>query len=251
MPSVTSPHDHAVAQAASVRFLLLGDVGVGKSSFVETFIALLPNVCSVKSSEELFSVVDQGDPPTPLKMSTVRVTTGPILANSNKGSDPLGLIPPPWFLITGTGALADQSPPTVAFYFVLYELKPIDLLYMKLIHERVNLVPILAKSDTVSEKQVLRLKRRMQKQLQESGIKVHNLGLESGTAEAQTRGSVPFAVSTGRDPRYKQQWWPQERWGLNTPGLTHRSELAQLVQMCVYERFREAQEDAARKVIAW
>ncbi|KAG0001131.1 hypothetical protein BGZ79_005045 [Entomortierella chlamydospora] len=141
-----------------------------------------------------------------------------------------------WFLITGSGA---HSLPTCAFYFVLYELKPVDILYMKLIHERVNLVPIITKSDTLSEKELWVLKKRMIRQLKLNGINFHTFGMSLATVEKMTElhqwGAAPFVVSSRR----------------NQDGSLFESELQLLVNMCLYDRFRCSQEDVARKTIAW
>ncbi|KAF8924564.1 hypothetical protein BGZ58_001667 [Dissophora ornata] len=141
-----------------------------------------------------------------------------------------------WFLISGSGA---HSLPTCAFYFVLYELKPVDILYMKLIHERVNLVPIITKADTLSQKELWVLKKRMIRQLKLNGINFHTFGLDLATVEKMTEqrqwGAAPFVVSTRRD----------------RDGNLFQSDLQQLVKMCLYERLRHLQEDAVHKVIAW
>ncbi|KAF9983309.1 hypothetical protein BGZ65_001930 [Modicella reniformis] len=141
-----------------------------------------------------------------------------------------------WFLIAGSGA---HSLPTCAFYFVLYELKPVDILYMKLIHERVNLVPIITKADTLSQKELWMLKRRMIRQLKLNSINFHTFGVDLATVEKMTEqrqwGAAPFTVSSRRDAN----------------GNLFESELQSLIRMCLYERFRHSQEDAVRKVIAW
>ena len=141
-----------------------------------------------------------------------------------------------WFLMAGARA---HTLPTCAFYFVLYELKPVDILYMKLVHERVNLVPIITKADTVSPRELWVLKRRMIRQLKLNGIKFHTFGMDLETVEAMTDrhewGAAPFTVSTRRDEN----------------GQLAHSELGQLIKLCLYEQFRHSQEEAARKVIEW
>ncbi|KAG0213828.1 hypothetical protein BGX28_003502 [Mortierella sp. GBA30] len=278
-----------------------GDVGVGKSSFIDTFISTLSDVQSNQVLEEFIPETATAASPatarnTPaIRLSTVRVRTGPILhqddgSPASQSDDSLGLLPPKidiparevsfvtlpgyssttnpsqilsmtdnylsqhlhkatnifsstiapsqlaWFLIAGSGA---HSLPTCAFYFVLYELKPIDILYMKLIHERVNLVPILTKADTLSQKELWVLKKRMIRQLKLNGIHFHTFGYDLDTVEKMVGqrqwGGSPFVISTRRD---------QE-------GRLFESELHSLVKICLYERFRHSQEDAARKVISW
>ncbi|KAG0326686.1 hypothetical protein BGZ99_009184 [Dissophora globulifera] len=285
----------------SLRFLLLGDVGVGKSTFIDSFISTLSNVQSNEVLEEFIPKPATSLPPSaslnpsPIRLSTVRVQTDPILqphldAKRQQPTDPLGLLPPKiqvparevsfvtipgyssttnpstvlnmtdnyldhhlltttsifspsitssqmaWFLIAGSGA---HSLPTCAFYFVLYELKPVDILYMRLIHERVNLIPIITKADTLSKKELWVLKKRMIRKLKLNGINFHTFGLGLEAVETMTEqrqwGAVPFTVSTRR----------------GEDGNLVESELQQLVKLCLYDRFRYSQEDAVRKVITW
>ncbi|KAI1296204.1 hypothetical protein EDD11_007500 [Mortierella claussenii] len=110
---------------------------------------------------------------------------------------------------------------------------------MKMIHERVNLVPIITKVDTLSEREIWVLKKRMIRQLRMNGIHFHTFGMDPAEvqqmAEKHQLGAAPFVISTRRDE----------------DGQLHRSELQTLVSMCLYERFRYTQEDAARKAILW
>ncbi|KAG0212318.1 hypothetical protein BGX33_003688 [Mortierella sp. NVP41] len=283
------------ATAASLRFLLLGDVGVGKTSFVNTFANCLENVQVNSPIDESIPVPSSSSTQTPpaINLPGVHLATNPVLGQDSAASpfdDPLGLLPPKvlipardidfitlpgysatinpsttlsltdnylnhhlhtvtsifspaipssqlaWFLIAGSHA---HSLPTCAFYFVLFELKPIDILYMKMIHERVNLIPVIAKADTLSQNELWVLKKRMLRQLKLNQIKIHTFGLDMETVEQMTAdrhwGAPPFVVSTREDAN----------------GQLPESEMERLVQLCLYERVRDLQEDSARKVIAW
>ncbi|KAG0367534.1 hypothetical protein BGX24_003189 [Mortierella sp. AD032] len=282
--------------AASVRFLLLGDVGVGKTAFVNTFAKCLENVHTNNPIQE--AIPSPSNPAssahsTPIHLPGVHLATHPVFHQDNAASpfdDPLSLLPPKvlvpardidfvtlpgysatinpsttlsltddylnhhlhtvtsifspaipssqlaWFLIAGSHA---HSLPTCAFYFVLYELKPIDIIYMKMIHERVNLVPIIAKADTLSKNELWVLKKRMLRQLKLNQIKIHTFGMDMETVEQMTVdrhwGAPPFVVSTRED----------------ASGQLPESEMKRLVQLCLYARVRHLQEDSARKVIEW
>ncbi|KAG0353827.1 hypothetical protein BGZ54_002022 [Gamsiella multidivaricata] len=283
------------SSAASLRFLLLGDVGVGKTTFVNTFASTLSSVLSSTPVEEFIPTPNTSATTTPpaIRLPGVRIQTEPVLVNNTEMSpsdDPLNLLPPKvsipsrdltfvtlpgysstinpsttlsmtddylnhhlhtvtsifspavssaqlaWFLIAGSGA---HSLPACAFYFVLYELKPIDILYMKMIHERVNLIPVIAKADTLSKNELWVLKKRMLRQLKLNDIKIHAFGSDMEAIEQMTKdrqwGAPPFAISTR----------------LDSDGQLLQSELKQLVNLCLYERVRHLQEDAARKAIGW
>lgn len=287
--------DETSSSAASLRFLLLGDVGVGKSAFVNAFVSSLAGVQSNQLRNESIPVPATSATlnPSPIHLEGVHVTTKPILQHDDSTSpfdDHLSLIPPKvsipareltfatipgyssttnpssvltmtddylnhhlhsvtsifspsipssqlaWFLIAGSRA---HTLPTCAFYFVLYELKPIDILYMKMIHEKVNLVPVITKADTLSQNELWVLKRRMVRQLKLNGIKIHTFGRDMDTVERMVEqrqwGGAPFVVSTRR----------------NSEGRLYKSELQDLINITLYERVRHLQEDAAQKVVAW
>ncbi|KAF9108563.1 septin 2 [Mortierella sp. AM989] len=279
--------------SASLRFLLLGDVGVGKSAFVNTFASTLTHVEANNPIEEFIPtpITSATTAPPSIRLPGIHIKAGQVLRDEPLSSeDPLDLLPPKvdipsrnltfvtlpgysstinpstilsltddylnhhlhsvtsifspaipssqlaWFLIAGSSA---HSLPTCAFYFVLYELKPIDIIYMKMIHERVNLIPIITKADTVPKNELWILKKRMLRQLKLNGIKIHTFGSDMETIENMTKqrqwGAPPFAISTRRD----------------STGKLLDSELDQLVNLCLYESVRHLQEDGARKVISW
>ncbi|KAG0343696.1 hypothetical protein BG004_005070 [Podila humilis] len=300
--------------SASLQFLLLGDVGVGKSTFVDTFISTLANVQSVEHTHETTIAAilsDSLSSSSSIQLNVTKVKTGAIFNrttnndnnnnNSNISNDDnngasrsnrlRNILPPTtvkpardisfitipgysstmnpsqtlsitdnylnhhlrtvtsvfsptissaqlaWFLISGSQA---HTLPTCAFYFVLYELKPIDIIYMKLIHERVNLVPMIAKSDTVSRNELWVLKRRLVRQLKMNNIQFHTFGLGLDTVESMAEQhqweAPPFVISSKVDPQTLELC---------------ESELEAFVQMCVYDRVRFVQLDAARKAITW
>ncbi|KAG0025762.1 hypothetical protein BGZ82_009845 [Podila clonocystis] len=287
--------DDTSSTAASLRFLLLGDVGVGKSAFVDAFVSTLAGVQSNQFRNESIPApaTSATQTPSPIHLEAVHVSTKPILQHDDTASpfdDHLGLIRPKvsipareltfatipgysstanpssvltmtddylnhhlhsatsifspsipssqlaWFLIAGSRA---HTLPTCAFYFVLYELKPIDILYMKMIHEKVNLIPIITKADTLSQNELWVLKRRMVRQLKLNGIKIHTFGHDIEAVERMVEqrqwGGAPFVVSTRR----------------NSEGRLYKSELQDLVNTTLYERVRHLQEHAAQKVVAW
>ncbi|RMC02299.1 hypothetical protein DUI87_21467 [Hirundo rustica rustica] len=90
------------------------------------------------------------------------------------------------------------------FYFISpfgHGLKPLDVEFMKAIHNKVNIVPVIAKADTLSLKERERLKKRILDEIEEHGIKIYHLpDAESDEDEdfkEQTRllkASIPFCV---------------------------------------------------------
>ncbi|CAO3571896.1 unnamed protein product [Mortierella alpina] len=95
-----------------------------------------------------------------------------------------------------------HSLPDACLYFVLYDLKPVDIIFMKRIMHHVNLVPIIAKADTLSINQLWKAKARVLKQLEDNDIEFFRFGftmedLKDMAAERQP-GGPPFALSTSQ-----------------------------------------------------
>jgi septin 2 len=90
------------------------------------------------------------------------------------------------------------------FYFISpygHGLKPLDIEFMKSLHNRVNIVPVIAKADTLTKIEIRKLKRRILDEIAKSGIKIYSLpDVEEDEEEdykEQTRvlkESIPFAV---------------------------------------------------------
>ncbi|KAF4022094.1 hypothetical protein G4228_013873 [Cervus hanglu yarkandensis] len=90
------------------------------------------------------------------------------------------------------------------FYFISpfgHGLKPLDVAFMKAIHNKVNIVPVIAKADTLTLKERERLKKRILDEIEEHSIKIYHLpDAESDEDEdfkEQTRllkASIPFSV---------------------------------------------------------
>jgi putative ribosome biogenesis GTPase RsgA len=47
------------------------------------------------------------------------------------------------------------------FLSVFFRLRPLDIAFMKAVHHKVNIVPVLAKADTLTKQEVQRLKKRI------------------------------------------------------------------------------------------
>lgn len=45
--------------------------------------------------------------------------------------------------------------------YYCFRLKPLDIEFMKQLHNKVNIVPVIAKADVLTKKEVLRLKKKV------------------------------------------------------------------------------------------
>ena len=54
-------------------------------------------------------------------------------------------------------------------------LKPLDVEFMKAVHDKVNIVPVIAKSDTLTRQEVRRLKKKILREIEENQINIYHL----------------------------------------------------------------------------
>lgn len=67
-------------------------------------------------------------------------------------------------------------------YFIApsgHGLKPLDVEVMKKLHDKVNIVPVIAKADTFTPEECQLFKRRIQNELTQHGIKVRAFNPEA------------------------------------------------------------------------
>uniref|UniRef100_UPI00358FCFCF septin-2-like n=1 Tax=Myxine glutinosa TaxID=7769 RepID=UPI00358FCFCF len=151
------------------------------------------------------------------------------------------------------------------FYFLSpygHGLKPLDVEFMKALNNKVNIVPVIAKADTLTLSERSHLKHRVLDEIEEHGIKIYNLpDAESDEDEEfkeQTRvlkESIPFAVVGSnqlievKGKKVRGRLYP---WGvvevenpehndflkLRTMLITHMQDLQEVTQELHYENFR-------------
>ncbi|XP_012944970.1 septin-2 [Aplysia californica] len=151
------------------------------------------------------------------------------------------------------------------FYFINpsgHGLKPLDVAFMKAVHHKVNIVPVLAKADTLTQIEVNNLKKKILDQIDEQGIRIYPLpDCDSDEDEdykeqcRQLKGAVPFAVVgantiievKGRKVRGRMYPWgvvevenPEhcDFIKLRTMLITHMQDLQEVTQETHYENFR-------------
>lgn len=151
------------------------------------------------------------------------------------------------------------------FYFISpfgHGLKPLDIEFMKQLHNKVNIVPVIAKADVLTKKEVLRLKKRVMEEIESNGIKIYPLpDCDSDEDEdykeqvRQLKEAVPFAVCGAntllevRGRKVRGRLYP---WGvvevenpdhcdfikLRTMLITHMQDLQEVTQEVHYENYR-------------
>jgi len=95
----------------------------------------------------------------------------------------------------------------ICLYFIEptgHALKTLDIVTMKEIGSRVNLIPIIAKADTLSTEELSAFKNRIREELAHHEIQTYSCPLESDDEETTTKNkeiqaSVPFAIIGSED----------------------------------------------------
>jgi len=151
------------------------------------------------------------------------------------------------------------------FYFINpygRGLKPLDLEVMKQLSNKVSIVPVIAKSDCLTPKEISDLKKIILKEIRDNGIKVYTLpDCDSDEDEdfkkqvQQLRDSMPFAVVGANamvEVKGKKIRGRQYPWGivevenpshcdfvkLRTMLITHMQDLQEVTHDVHYENFR-------------
>ncbi|KAH3889700.1 hypothetical protein DPMN_013762 [Dreissena polymorpha] len=151
------------------------------------------------------------------------------------------------------------------FYFINpsgHGLRPLDIAFMKALHNKVNIVPVLAKADTLTKKEVLNQKTKILNQIEQYGITLYPLpDCDDDEDEdykeqcKQLKEAVPFAVvgsNTIIEVKGKKVRGRMYPWGvvevenpehcdfikLRTMLITHMQDLQEVTQEVHYENFR-------------
>ncbi|XP_031224861.1 septin-2 [Mastomys coucha] len=128
------------------------------------------------------------------------------------------------------------------FYFISpfgHGLKPLDVAFMKAIHNKVNIVPVIAKADTLTLKERERLKKRILDEIEEHSIKIYHLP----DAESDEGRLYPWGVVEVENPEHN------DFLKLRTMLITHMQDLQEVTQDLHYENFRsERLKRGGRKV---
>ncbi|KAH0537394.1 hypothetical protein FGG08_005793 [Glutinoglossum americanum] len=95
-------------------------------------------------------------------------------------------------LLSGNGA----SQVDVVFYMILHRVKPVDLEYMKRLSPLTNVIPIIAKADTLDAAEIKLLKASIASELQSADIRPFLFGMTCDDLRWATEPCAPFAVSS-------------------------------------------------------
>ncbi|XP_018329121.1 septin-1 [Agrilus planipennis] len=151
------------------------------------------------------------------------------------------------------------------FYFISpfgHGLKPLDIEFMKQLHNKVNIIPVIAKADVLTKKEMQRLKNKVMDEIRDNGIKIYQLPeCDSDEDEEykeqvrQLKQAVPFAVcgsNTMMEVKGRKVRGRLYPWGvvevenpehcdfikLRTMLITHMQDMQEVTHEVHYENYR-------------
>ncbi|KAL7042434.1 hypothetical protein ACKWTF_001135 [Chironomus riparius] len=212
-------HRKSVKKGFEFTLMIVGESGLGKSTLVNSLFLtdlyperVVPDAVErTKQSLKLdASTVEIEERGVKLRLTVVDVPGfGDAIDNSNSFNNILEYIDEQYerYLRDESGLnrrnIVDNRV-HCCFYFISpfgHGLKPLDIEFMKKLHQKVNIVPVIAKSDVLTKKEVNRLKSRILEEIKENGIKIYPLpDCDSDEDEdykeqvRQLKEAVPFAV---------------------------------------------------------
>lgn len=236
-------HRRSIKNGFSLNLLCVGKAGIGKTTMInslfnESFDAAAkdggiipeqPLDIAMENDDEAANGADEGAP------ATVRIETTSRTIEENGVTLKLTVVDAPGFgdAINNTNAwdpivkeinsrydqfldaenkinrnLSDDNRIHACLYFIEptgHWLKPLDLEFCAVIHEKCNLIPVIAKSDILTDDEITLFKERISQQFAERGIQtfkppVYKLD-DKETVEVANKlySSMPYAVVGSND----------------------------------------------------
>ncbi|XP_076836558.1 septin 4a isoform X2 [Brachyhypopomus gauderio] len=215
-------HKKQVKKGFAFTLMVAGESGLGKSTLVNSLFLtdIYKDRKMLNAEERIMKTVD-----------IIRHTVG----IEEKGVKlQLNIVDTPGFgdAVNNTGSL-----------------RPIDVEFMRALHEKVNVVPVLAKADCLTLLEVTRKKIKIREEIERFGIKTYQFpecdsdeDEEFSLQDHQLKDSVPFAVvgsnvlveSKGR--RFRGRMYP---WGVVEVENPAHSDFLKLRNMLVRTHFQD------------
>lgn len=136
-----------------------------------------------------------------------------------------------------------------------HSLKPLDIVVMKKLHKKVNLVPVIAKSDTLTEEEVTAFKQRILEDIKHHAIEIFqppkydNDDAETIAENEEIMSKVPFAivgsnetVETATGKKVRGRSYP---WGVIEVDNEEHCDFVKLRQLLIKSHLEELRERTA------
>eukprot|EP00095_Tigriopus_kingsejongensis_P006232 maker-scaffold301_size216225-snap-gene-1.17 protein:Tk06232 transcript:maker-scaffold301_size216225-snap-gene-1.17-mRNA-1 annotation:"septin-7 isoform x3" len=207
----------AVKKGFEFTLMVAGESGLGKSTLINSMFLT-----------DVYSAEYPG--PSARIKKTVKVDTNKVLMQENGVNLTLTIVDTPGF-----GDAVDNSDcwdPVIQYVETQYEnfldaetrvnrislpdtrvhsclyfiapsghgLKPLDVEFMQRLHDKVNIIPVIAKADTMTPEEIVHFKKQIMNQIVQNRIKIYEFPESEGDEENERRENqkmkdrVPFAV---------------------------------------------------------
>ena len=226
----------AVKNGFELTIMVVGQSGLGKSTFINTLFATEIYAGEVSMSqkvppttcihEQLVRLVENG---VVLKLTLVDCPGYGDAIDNNKCWDPIVEFIEKKYLDYFNEETKIERLKTIpdtrvhlCLYFIAptgHGLKPLDIEFMRKLHGRVNVIPVIAKADTMTREELSKFKIQVAKEIEESNIKLYQFPETDDEEERRQfgplRDRVPFAISgsnqikeiNGRKTRVREYPW--------------------------------------------
>lgn len=212
-------HRKSVKRGFEFTLMVVGESGLGKSTLVDSLF-----LTSLYADREISSATDRIKKTVSLEQSTVEIEEkgvklkltvvdtpgyGDSVNNSKSWTPIVNYINEQYeaYLMDESGLnrrnIIDNRVHCCLFFVnpVGHGLKPLDIAVMKALHDKVNIVPVIAKADTLTRKEVQQLKQRILREIEENKIQIYQFPEadeedddEFIAVNKELKSSVPFAV---------------------------------------------------------
>merc|ERR1719209_1138639 len=208
----------SVKKGFEFTLMVVGETGLGKSTLINSmFLTDIYSASHPGPSQRLKKTVQVETSKVLLKEGGVNLTLtivdtpgfGDAVDNSNCWDSVLNYVESQYeaFLEAETKVARN---PTMAdsrvhacLYFIApsgHGLKPLDIEFMKQLHDKINIIPVIAKADTMTPEECAHFKSQIMNQIQAAKIKIYEFPDVSDGEESEKKDNkrmkerVPFAV---------------------------------------------------------
>ena len=273
-------HRKAVKKGFEFSLMVVGASGLGKSTLINSlFLTDLyvddgyhsPNLRLPKTTSTQCSAVHIIEGGVRLQLTLVDTPGFGELVDNTECWDPiLNYIDSRYEeFLTAESRVNRQNNPDLRVHACLYfiapnghGLKQLDIDFMKQLHRKVNIVPIIAKADTFSPEECQTFKHKILQDINQNGIEIYNFpdydfeDDEDARTNKKLKESIPFAVigsntiveQNGKKVRGRSYPWGvvdienDEHCDFNTLRnmlvRTHMQDLKDVTNNVLYERYR-------------
>ncbi|NP_001355598.1 septin-14 [Rattus norvegicus] len=200
----------SIQKGFSFNILCVGETGIGKSTLINTLFNT--NLKEAKSSHfyskvglkvKTYELLERN---IPLKLTVVKTVGYGDQINKEASYQPVvDYLDAQFEAYLQEELKIKRSMPDyhdsrihVCLYFITptgHSLKSLDLITMKSIDRRVNIIPLIAKADSLSKNDLQRFKNNIMSELSSNGVHIYQfLADDEATAQVNSSGLLPFAV---------------------------------------------------------